>query len=179
MLACVSIADLRVEEKNGRFAIRRDDVVLVSSLEVDNGSRSNDLMRSFSALTRHGKVWNVWCEERDGRYRLEVAERPDGAIEITMSGQVGPYDRLRARKLNLFIPAQILDGHGWQAFVGDGRRVQTAKGEWAPDFSEQKMRFLATDGLVFDFNPLGAAKYAALDQKNAFENTKPLPPLAS
>ena len=162
MVACVSVAGLRVEEKGGTFAIRRDDVVLVSSLEVDNGSRTNNLRQSFSVLERHGRVWNVWCEGKDGRCRLEVAERPDGAVEITMAGQVGPYDRSRARKLNLFIPVQSLDGRSWQAYVGDGRRVKTAQGEWTAGFDEQKMRFLATDGLVFDFNPLGAGDWASM-----------------
>ena len=153
---------MQVDEKDGAFSIWQDERLIVSSLSVDNGSKTNELNRSFSVSARHGRVWNVWCEEKDGRYRLEVAERPDGAVEITMSGQVGPFDRFRARKLNLFIPAQLLDGRGWQAFVGDGRRVQTAKGEWALDFSEQKMRFLATDGLVFDFNPLGAGDWASM-----------------
>ncbi len=158
----LAYAGLKVVADGDGFSVFRDGACLVSSISVENGEMSpQDIRRSFVTSARHGKVWNAWCDRNDGRYRLEVAERPDGSVELTMAGEVSPYDKLRVRKLAIDIPSDVLDGRGWKAYVGDGRRVKTEAGTWSSEFSGANMRFLATDGLVFDFNPLGAGDWAS------------------
>ena len=63
-------------------------------------------VRTSSSVAADGaKVWNVWSDADDGRFRFEVVERPDGAVELSM---VGSGDA-RARKYEEWVGAQLDD----------------------------------------------------------------------
>ena len=90
-LPVVASAGLSVEERGGRLCVMRNGEVLVSEVSVDRGGIDDgDVKHSSAVLSDGTRVWNRWSEVEDRRFRLEVAERSDGAVEITMMGQMGP-----------------------------------------------------------------------------------------
>ena len=158
-------AALSVVQRGPGFRIDRDGKPLVMAMLVENGKKggtgNRDVKKLFCNSVRFGKVWNRWLENSDGRYRLEVAERPDGSVEITFAGEVDPYDVNRARLIHLTLAADALDGKAWEGLAGDGRRWNPVNGTFAADMKEERLRWMTTDGLVFDFNPLGAADFCS------------------
>ena len=51
-------------------------------MSVDRGNvDDSDVKSSFATLADGTRVWNRWSEVKDRRFRLEVAERADGAVE--------------------------------------------------------------------------------------------------
>lgn len=164
MCLCDVEAALTVKPQAGGYSIERDGKPLVTAMVVENGEKSKgpkDVKKSFQRSSRFGKVWNRWLEARDGRYRLEVAERPDGSVEVTFAGEVDPYDVNRARILHLALSAEALDGKGWKGLAGDGRRWKPVRGTFSPAMKMESLHWMTTDGLVFDFNPLGAADFCS------------------
>ena len=155
-------AALVVVPKGSGFTIERDGKPFVSSITVDNGMKTaKGVKTSFCKSARFGKVWNRWLEDHDGRYRLEVAERPDGSIEITFAGEVDPYDVNRARLVRLSFTGDVLDGKEWNGLTGDGRRWNPEKGVFSADMKQASLHWMTMDGLVFDFNPLGAIDFCS------------------
>ncbi len=161
-LSIVARAELSVEERGGRLCVLRNGRVLVSEISVDRGGIGDGDIRCSSAVMQDGtRVWNRWSEVKDRRFRLEVAARSDGAVEITMMGQMGPDSKVRRRLLCLDIPAAALDGReyrcikqsaGFKRYVEEGATF----GEGLVPFFT---RFLASDGVTYDFNPLGPGDY--------------------
>ena len=124
-------AELSVVERDGGFAVERDGRTVVSAVRYDCGEVPAEAVRRNALTTSRGdRVWNVWCEEREHSFRLEVAARADGAVEITLAGQVPPFGSARARKLFLDLPP-------------------------SSSVTNQVTRFLVADGLTFDFGPMG------------------------
>ena len=157
-----ALAALTVEEKDGAFRVLRDGKPVIERLMVDlgGGGVAKDLKRSYAEKAGVGKVWNVWSEEPDFRHRLEVVERTDGAVELTLAGQAAdgptPY---RARRLYVFAPIGVFDGRAYDALQGNGRAWKPTNGTFDGAFRRDSFRWLACDGLVWDFNPIGAGNY--------------------
>ena len=150
---------LQVGEVEGRLRVLRDGVTLVSAMSVDRGSvDDSDVKSSFATLTDGTRVWNRWSEVKDRRFRLEVAERADGAVEITMSGQSDADSTLRTRMLNLDVPEAVFGGKAFRHI--DPKVLPFRYAEATNDFASMACpfpaKFLAVDGLTFDFNPLGS-----------------------
>lgn len=161
---------LRVESvDDGGFRITRNGELVVSSVSVDLGiQEDSDILRS-STVIEAGKVWNVWSEKRDRRFRLELVERTDGSVEITMMGQVDPESAVRKRVLNLDLPRAALDGKKFRRLSSSRsfRNFNEESGRFEKSMKAFTTRFLACDGLVFDFNPLGPGdSYGQVSQSN-------------
>ena len=150
---------LSVAERDGAFTVLRGGVPLITSITADRGAVAGDDVKSrYSKLADGTKVWNRWSESEDGKFRLEVAERADGAVEITLLGQVYAEDRIRRRTLRLGFPAKALSGKRFSYIAGgreSGGLFHFQQGAFGEGFERLVARFLAVDGLVFDFNPLG------------------------
>ena len=160
-LPCVVFATLTVSEKDGEFTVLRDGKVIIRRIWVDlggDGSRP-ETRRSFATLPSGTKVWNVWSEETDKRYRLEIAERSDGAVEMTLVGQMEGASKFRTRRLYLNAPLDVFDGHAYDALRGNGRSWDHVSGTFGTAFKRFDVRWMAVDGLVWDFNPIGAGDY--------------------
>ena len=85
-------ARLTVERQGDNFIVKRDGKVLIDSVTVKTGvpMEQAKLQRSEQTLPNGTRVWERWCEEHENRFRLEVAKRADGAVEITMAGEIEP-----------------------------------------------------------------------------------------
>lgn len=157
---------LDVVERDGVLSIARGNETIVSALTVDRGDVGNeDVQMSFRALPDGSKVWNRWSEVRDRRFRLEVAKRIDGAVEITVAGQMEPSSSCRRRFLDLHLPDAFLRGKGYEYVTDDVRKYQTKTGVFDGMETNVCSRWMAADGVTFDFNPLGPG--------DAFGSVKP------
>ena len=156
-------AALTVEERGGGFAVLRDGKALVRKVSWDVGSVSGLEKSSFERLADGTKVWNRWCEDRAHRFRLEVAERADGTVEMSLLGEsdaAGAQVTERQpseffRFLRFDVGDDALLGRSFEALEGDGRKRRPLRGEFSREFEQQRMRWLAVDGVIFDFNAIG------------------------
>lgn len=148
-------AELSVVERDGVLSVLRDGRVYVKAITVEAGKPVN-VQRTSVTLADGTKVWNSWCEEHDASYRLEVAARTDGAVELTFAGQV-PFDTAaKGRYVRLEVPREILSGKDFaSAKAAAGRYWYEERGAFDAAFKTLESRWMATDGLTFDFNPLG------------------------
>ena len=157
-----AFAALQVVETDGAFRVLRDGVTLVDAVTADVGDLGGaEVKRAFAVGEDGARVWNRWCEDRAHRFRFEVAQRPDGAVEMSMLGETeAPYAE-RQRMLELHVPATALDGARYDLLQGDGRKFRRESGTFAADMPAQKARWVSTDEVVFDFNPDGPGNYAS------------------
>lgn len=152
-----SEAGLSVVDGGGVFHVRRGETT-VATLSFTRGDLpDSDVKTSFSELPDGTRVWNRWSEVRDRRFRFEVALRVDGAIEATMSGEMDASSAHRLRRIDVRVPAHVFA-------KGEVRSVQWRPNRDAsntavvgpPVAGKDRWRYLAADGLTFDFCPLGA-----------------------
>ena len=161
--AAVAQGALKVEERNGRLRVLRNGAELVSSVSVDRGDvDASDIRSSCEMLADGTKVWNRWSEVKDRRFRLEVAERSDGAIEITMTGQMEFESKIRRRLLNLDLPDGALKGKSFRRILPSAKFWKYVEdgGTFDAELEMFFTRFLAADGVTFDFNPLGPGDFS-------------------
>ena len=157
------LADLAVEQQGENFVIKRNGKVLFESLQVETSVPLSKLpvKNSFQTLKDGSKVWNRWCEERGNRFRLEVADKSDNTIEITLSGENEVYDTNLVRLLHLTMPAKQWFGKKYEALDTNGRgwrplsKIFNAK-------TKDIYRWLACDGVILDFNPIGPTDYCMM-----------------
>ncbi len=123
---------------------------------------------STSTLPDGAKVYELWNENPDTRFRREIALRPDGAVEITLAGEAPAFSENLTRLLRLTMPYSAVSGTEFEALAGNGRQYRPINGKFdaaLPNGSlpQSPYRFLAVtaDGkpLTFDFLPLGAGDY--------------------
>ena len=158
-VACclTAYSSLVVEETAEGFAVRKDGNVMIERIRADFGMTGPvHTNRTFVVRPDGAKVWNLWSEERDGKFRLEIAQRADGAVEITLAGDVAPASRRRQRRLCLDVPASTLDGVAYQALKGNGRSWTPLSGKFGKSFQKAYVRWLVAGGVIWDANPLGA-----------------------
>lgn len=156
-------AALNVVEADGCLRVERDGRPLVDAIRVDNGKSACGLKHRGKTATDGAAVWNEWCDERDGAYRLEVGCRADGVIEITMAGEAVAGNQATRRFLELDLPSGVFGD------VGPKDSVTT--------------NWFAANGIVFDFNPIGrgddfgwtdqAEGWAHVDSVRAFGTIQP------
>ena len=158
--ATAAFGALDVVERDGNLCIVRDGKTIVESIRLDGCDFPDAEAKTSFTTTKDGsRVWNRWCEDEARAVRLEVAARADGAVEITMAGQV-PWDaKNRRRAVILGIPDAVFSGKKWHSIIGTNHDFNygEAEGAFEPGMKQLKTRFLAVDGLTFDFNPFGPA----------------------
>jgi len=171
LLACIASAraSLSVNESaDGTLSLLRDGETLVSSVEAVTGEpKPAKIEKSFQVAADGAKVWNRWTSDKEGRFRLEVVQRPDGAIELSLLGEGGVETKNRLRELRLNVPKRVFEGGAWRSMTGNGSRsqceggtkdaafLQPRKGIFGKDSLPGTFRWLETAGLVWDFNPFG------------------------
>lgn len=158
--ALSSFGALDVVERDGNLCVVRDGKTIVESIRLDGCDAADGEAKTSFTTTKDGsRVWNRWCEDPARAIRLEVAARADGAVEITMAGQV-PWDaKNRRRAVKLDMPDNALNGKRWHSMIGTNHSFNYGEddGVFDANFKQIKARFLAVDGLTFDFNPFGPA----------------------
>ena len=162
VVACAlsSFAALQVKETDGALSVWRDGKVLVSDIVADRGAvGTDDVKSSFAELSDGTRVWNRWSEDSSRRFRLEVADRADGAVEITMMGEADFFSDCRRRMLYLGLSDAALLGKAYRRVSNETSGAFTRYGEEDGAFTAKMKtfftRFLAADGVTYDFNPLG------------------------
>lgn len=166
--AMLAAHGFEVVENDGRFTVRDGGKVVVSAISAgcaDEGT-GLEVKRSHVSLGDGTEVWNQWCEARDGRYRLEVARHPNGEVEVTMMGEVDPFDHVRKRCISVEL-SDVLSGADYKALEGNGRSWTPKSGKFDGSFAGGNFRWLAAGGLTFDLNPLGAGDYCSGYQNDA------------
>ena len=155
-------AALTVVPDGKKWAIMRDGKPFVRRVEMgyfDNREPSKK-QYSYQELPDGTKVWNEWNEGSELRYRLEVAQHTDGTVEITMSGEDEAYTQ-NLRLVNLFIPTELLAGKTFEALANNGRKWEPVSGTFDKSFKGGGYRWFVIDGVIFDFNPIGASDYCS------------------
>ena len=156
------------EDAEGRLSVLRNGKVLVGSVEPVTGDPApREVKRSFATLPDGAKVWNRWCEEKVGRFRMEVVERPDGAVEMSVLGEADGKTENRMRGLRLNVPKEVFDGREWQALVGRGRDYKEDSGTFGRGFKSLSARWMESDGVIWDFNPRGPTEYGHSGTQNS------------
>lgn len=162
VLLCTAFAGsllgaLDIREGESGFEVLRDGQPVVSGIRVDLGEMNPCGEKSSFVESADGsRVWNRWCEASDRRYRLEVAARADGAVEISMATQVDPPNDRCVRFIEARLDAALFDGRSYEAIDGDFQKFAPEKGVLSTAVSGRDWRWMAIGGLTFDFNPLGA-----------------------
>lgn len=153
---------LNVVECSGQLCVERNGKELISSIAVDRGGiGQEDVQTSFTVLQDGSRVWNRWSEQNDRRFRLEVAARADGAVEITLLGSADADSQVRNRYLNLAIPGVALRGKSYRCITSLKANEYAEGGEkFTQDMQPFFTRYLAADGIVWDFNPLGVGDFS-------------------
>ena len=147
---------LDVVERDGSLSVVCGGRTVVSSLAVDRGDVGDgDVRTSTAELPDGSKVWNRWSEVRDRRFRVEVAKRADGAVEITMAGTVDAESAVRRRWLELRLSEDVFRGQPFEVVNDNISVFQRRTGVFADGLKPQTCRWLASSGFTFDLNPLG------------------------
>ena len=164
-------AGFEVQENNGNYHLLLNGQVVFSAIESCAGKTwdlPDGTKHSERVLPDGTKVYQLWNENPDCRFRREIALRSDGCVEITMAGEVPAFSENRMRMLRLRMPYAAVSGSPYEALSGNGRKFLPVKGEFAPDLKNGKLegtpfRFLALKlyekNFIFDFLPLGAGDY--------------------
>lgn len=158
-------AKFDVRPEQGGFTVLRDGV-RVAFARTDLGAGvPAEPKGSFVERVDGAKVWNSWCEEERLRYRTECAVRADGAVEITMSGEMKCDSPFRTRQLLLTVPSAVFAGREVRSFKGSSSRYDSANSPVVEDGNQAfrtpcECRFVAANGLTFDFAPLGSSNEA-------------------
>lgn len=151
-----AFGELSVVDIGGRLSVLRDGATVVSAICVDRATDEEGDVCSTAIGTEDGaRVWNRWSEVPDRRFRLEVAKRADGAVEITMAGTVDAESGCRRRVLELRLDEGAFRGRPFEAVRGATAVFRTETGVFDSDMKPGDWRWLAAAGLTFDLNPIG------------------------
>ena len=152
-----------LENTDGSFAVCRDGTNVLENIRYDLGPRHKNVpvKRTLVTTADGSRVWNVWNEDRATRFRMEVCERSDGAVEISLAGQMEYTSPCRTRFLKMDLPRAFAEGAEYEGLKGSGRKYEPVKGTFDGKFRSGGFRWLATRGIVFDFNPFGATQFSS------------------
>ena len=78
-----------------------------------------------------------------------------------MAGEMEALNPFMSRFIRLTVPGPVLAGKPYEALVGNGRKYIPEKGTCNAKYNGGNYRWFSADGLVFDFNPFGAADYCS------------------
>jgi len=155
------------EGEDGTLSILRDGRPFVRKIEATGGEpKPKTIERSFETAADGARVWNRWSADKEGRFRLEVVQRPDGAIELSLVGEADGSAKNRLRRLALTADRTAFGGKSWRTMVGNGSRsyceggspdndFKPREGVFAADLKGFKTRWMETEGVVWDFNCFG------------------------
>ena len=111
-LALQAVGVFEVEKNaSGTFLVKhRGEVLLrdIAALVAEDGVAIS--LKSDEKLLPDGtKVWNVWSEEYESRYRMEVVLPHDGgSVEISLLGEAPAWPKYSKRQLRMSLPLERL-----------------------------------------------------------------------
>ena len=156
VLAALSVREVG----DGVFDIVRDGVVVLDDVRATFGHPQPMKLSSKKSVAADGsRVWNQWSAEKEGRFRFEIVERKDGAIEVSILGSGDATTKNRWRNIEFSLPGETYAGKAWKGLVGSGRDYKEGEGTFGTT-GKKTLRFLAAAGLVFDFYPFGPTEFS-------------------
>jgi len=179
-LNTASAAEGVFEVKNpaqGIFQIYYNNTLLIDSITalVSHDSTAENRRYSARQLPGGAMVYNIWSEEKNYNFRLEIALHPGGKrLEITFMTEVGAFSpTLDSSKLvTLTLPYEKFARGTYSGYVGRATGKNFRSGKFS-ELKERTMmgnsdwRYLALDDaqgnkLVFDFNPIGPGDFISI-----------------
>ena len=149
------------EVSDGVFSVLRDGgEVAVNVRATFQSCDPKSVERSCVIAPDGSKVWNFWSKDAESRFRFEVVQRMDGAVELSILGSAYENAGNRQRGIQFDLPMQFR-GKRWRARVDtlrDNPRQEGVFGEGSREFCPRE---LSSDGIVFDFNPYGPGEFSA------------------
>ncbi len=153
-------AGLKVEETaDGTFSVLRDGVAVATGIRPAM-DREVKFERSFQTLKDGTRVWNRWNASKEDDFRFEIAERADGAVEMTMHGFSNGRVANRLRTIAFTMPGEVFDGKAYDANGYMRRYASHSAGKLTGDMKELRIRYLASAGIVFNFDPWSTANFS-------------------
>ena len=156
-LVATSQAALKVEESaDGGFNVLRDGVAVATGFRpiLD---REVPFQKSSATLKDGTRVWNRWNTDKNDNFRFEVAERADGAVEISLLGYSVDKVTNRKRGMSFGMPGKVFDGQPYEAMNRYRLYSQSSKGVMNAEMKPLMSRYFTAAGLVFncDACPVG------------------------
>ena len=159
-----------VEKKaDGSFLVKhRGETLLqdISPLVAEDGTVL-PLKTDEKILPDGSKVWNIWSEDYESRFRMEVVLSHDGdSVELSILGEAPAWPKYSKRQLRLHLPLERFQNTTFNGVTGVSRSGHVFRNGVFNDKLEkglllnQLWRFLALDGgkdkkVIFDFDPIG------------------------
>ena len=158
-------------EKNsdGSFLVKhRGEVLLprVAPVVAEDGAEL-PLKTDEKVLPDGTRVWNIWSEDLESRFRMEVVRPADGAsVEISLLGEAPAWPKYSRRQISMPLPLARFKNAAFKGVTGVSRGGHNFRNGVFNDglarglLLNQLWRFLAIDGgkdkqLIFDFDPIG------------------------
>ena len=174
VLACVAGAQgfkLRLSD-DGQCQIVEDGQVVIERVEPTVGEpfpgRLIRELKQVDGMT----VYNVWSEEKDCRYRQEVAVPEDGSrVEITFACSGEAYTERPLCGVSVELPYSLIENASFEGLYGNSRKWlkmdSTFTSENMERIEKEQWRFMALKGsplgeVIFDFHPRGAGDENAM-----------------
>ena len=154
---------------NGSFLVKhRGDVLLrdIAPLVAEDGT-ALPLKTEDTILPDGTKVWNIWSEEYESRFRMEVVLPHAGnSVEISLLGEAPAWPKYSKRQLRMHLPLGKCKNTTFKGVTGVSRAGHAFRSGVFDDKLEkglllnQLWRFLALDAgknkkVIFDFDPIG------------------------
>lgn len=158
-------------EKNsdGSFLVKHRGEVLLRDIApvVAEDGAVLPLKHEENTLPDGTRVWNLWSEDLESRFRMEVVLPHDReSVELSLLGEAPAWPKYSKRQLKMLLPLERFKNTPFQGVVNVSRSGHIFKngvfdGSHGPGpLLNQLWRFLAIDGgdkkkLIFDFDPIG------------------------
>jgi len=154
---------------DGTFTIKHRGKVLLQNIAPLVVGKDDKLVlkEDYKVLADGSKVWNIWNEELESKFRMEVVEFGDGkSVELSILGDVPAWPKYPQRQINMQIPMAQFKDAPYRGVVGLSRGPHIFKEGVFNDklpkglLDGQKWRFLAINGgqgkqITIDFDPIG------------------------
>ncbi|MBE6381322.1 MAG: hypothetical protein E7047_10385 [Lentisphaerae bacterium] len=164
-------AGFEVREENGNYTLWHDGKMMLSAIESYSGKSWTPppgTQKSEATLSDGSKVYQLWNENPDYKFRREIAVMANGTVEITMVGETPAFNSNRTRMVQVRVPFAAIKGEKFKALRDDGRRWLPVEGVFAPDMADgglptRPYRFFCVNingkPIIFDFLAQGAGDY--------------------
>jgi len=164
-------AKFEVKEIDGNFTLWHDGKLMLSAIETYTGKSwtpPEGTRKSEAMLPDGSKVYQLWNENDNYKFRREIAVMANGTVEITMAGEAAAFNSNLTRMVQIRVPFEAVKGEKFQALRDDGRKWLPVDGCFAPDMADgglptRPYRFFCVNinnkPIIFDFLSQGAGDY--------------------
>ena len=168
--------DFSVKNSGDYFQIFYRNKVLVDSVihKFSGLDKPYELKRSYTELPDGRKVWNIWSEHKESRFRQEIVLPAAGdEVEITMLTEATADPKHPVRRGNITVPWQLVENMSYDGKTGRTVSVKDVTGVLSDNIKNNSSvrsgtsfrQFAVSDGkdfnIVFDMNPLGVGDFVS------------------